>query len=50
MEWAVLIGRQLLAEDVDWGLVGTRMAALAGLAVVAAALAARAFASYQRSV
>jgi ABC-2 type transport system permease protein len=50
VEWAVLVGRQMLAEDVDWGLVGTRMAALAGLAVVAAALAARAFSSYQRSV
>jgi hypothetical protein len=35
---------------VDWGLVGTRVAALAALAVVAAALAARAFSSYQRSV
>jgi ABC-2 type transport system permease protein len=50
VEWAVLIGRQMLAEDVDWGLVGGRLAALAGLAVVAAALAARAFSAYQRSV
>lgn len=50
VEWTVLVGRQMLAEDVDWGLVGTRMAALAGLAVVAAALAARAFSAYQRSV
>jgi ABC-2 type transport system permease protein len=50
VEWAVLIGRQMLAEDVDWGLVGGRLAALAGLAVVAAGLAARAFSSYQRSV
>ena len=50
VEWAVLIGRQLLAEDVDWSLVGGRLAALAALAVVTAALAARAFSSYQRSV
>ncbi len=50
VEWTVLVGRQMLAEDVDWGLVGSRLAALAGLAVVAAALAARAFSAYQRSV
>ncbi|HEV7655994.1 MAG TPA: ABC transporter permease [Mycobacteriales bacterium] len=50
VDWAVVIGRQALAQDVDWGLVGTRLAALAALAVVAAALAARAFSSYQRSV
>jgi ABC-2 type transport system permease protein len=50
VEWAVAVGRQTLSADVDWGLVGTRLAALAALAVVAAALAARAFSSYQRSV
>jgi ABC-2 type transport system permease protein len=50
VEWTVLVGRQLLAQDVDWGLVGSRVAALAALAVVAAALAARAFSAYQRSV
>jgi ABC-2 type transport system permease protein len=50
VEWAVAVGRQTLSPDVDWGLVGTRVAALAALAVVAAALAARAFSSYQRSV
>lgn len=50
VEWAVAVGRQALAEDVDWGLVGTRTAALAVLALVAAALSARAFTAYQRSV
>jgi ABC-2 type transport system permease protein len=50
VEWAVAVGRQTLSPDVDWGLVGIRVAALAVLAVVAAALAARAFSSYQRSV
>jgi ABC-2 type transport system permease protein len=50
VEWSVAVGRQTLSPDVDWGLVGTRVAALAALAVVAAALAARAFSSYQRSV
>jgi ABC-2 type transport system permease protein len=50
VEWAVAVGRQTLSTDVDWGVVGTRFAALAALAVVAAALAARAFSSYQRSV
>ena len=50
VEWSVAVGRQTLSPDVDWGLVGSRVAALAALAVVAAALAARAFSSYQRSV
>lgn len=50
VEWAVAVGRQTLADDVDWGLVATRTAALAALAVTGAALAARAFRSYQRSV
>jgi ABC-2 type transport system permease protein len=50
VEWTVAVGRQTLSTDVDWGVVGTRFAALAALAVVAAALAARAFSSYQRSV
>ena len=50
VEWAVVVGRQTLSEDVDWALVWTRTGALAGLAVLAAALAARSFTAYQRSV
>jgi ABC-2 type transport system permease protein len=50
VDWAVVIGRQTLSADVDWGVVGPRFAGLAALAVVAGALAARSFASYQRSV
>ena len=47
---AVVIGRQTLSADVDWSVVGPRFGGLAALAVVAGALAARSFASYQRSV
>jgi ABC-2 type transport system permease protein len=50
VQWAVTVGRQTLEPDVDWSVVGVRAAALAVLAVAGAALAARAFRSYQRSV
>ena len=50
VDWAVVIGRQTLSADVDWSLVGPRFAGLAVLAVVAGALAASSFSSYQRSV
>jgi ABC-2 type transport system permease protein len=50
VDWAVVIGRQTLSADVDWSVVGPRFGGLAVLAVVAGALAARSFASYQRSV
>ena len=50
MDWAVVIGRQTLSADVDWSVVGPRFGGLVALAVVAGALAARSFASYQRSV
>jgi ABC-2 type transport system permease protein len=50
VNWAVEVGRQMLAADVDWGIVGTRAAALAALAVAAGWLSSRAFRSYQRSV
>ncbi|HEX6755397.1 MAG TPA: ABC transporter permease [Mycobacteriales bacterium] len=49
VNWAVEVGRQMLATDVDWGLVGTRSAALAALAVLAGRLSSRAFATYQKS-
>jgi ABC-2 type transport system permease protein len=50
VNWAVEVGRQMLATDVDWGIVGSRAAALAALALAAAWLSSRAFRSYQRSV
>jgi ABC-2 type transport system permease protein len=50
VNWAVEVGRQLLATDVDWGLVGSRAAALAALAGVAGWASSRAFRSYQRAV
>jgi ABC-2 type transport system permease protein len=50
VDWAVVIGRQALSADVDWGVVAPRIGGLAALAVAAGALAARSFASYQRSV
>jgi ABC-2 type transport system permease protein len=50
VNWAVTVGRQALAEDVDWGLVGIRLGWLAVLALVVGYLSTRAFRSYQRSV
>lgn len=51
LQWAVVAGREALtSEDVDWGLVGTRLALLAGLLVVCFVIATRAFRAYQRSV
>jgi ABC-2 type transport system permease protein len=50
VNWAVEVGRQMLSTDVDWGIVGTRAAALAALAIVAGWGSTRAFASYQKSV
>lgn len=50
VNWAVEVGREMLAADVDWALVGTRAAALAALAVVAGWASSRAFAAYQKSV
>ena len=49
MDWAVVVSRQALSAAPDWSLVWPRLAALAGLAVVMAWLATRAFAAYQRS-
>ena len=50
VEWVVLIGRQTLVEDVDWGVVLSRGGGLLALALVAGWLSARAFRAYQRSV
>jgi ABC-2 type transport system permease protein len=50
VNWAVVAGREALGSDVDWGLVGSRLGLLAGFALACAALAARAFRAYQRSI
>lgn len=50
LNWSVQIGRSVLSDDVDWGLVLSRMGLLALVTVVAAWLATRAFHTYQRSV
>ena len=49
MDWAVVVSRQALSASPDWGAVWPRLGALAGLALVMAWLATRAFAAYQRS-
>jgi ABC-2 type transport system permease protein len=50
VDWAVVASRQALSAGTDWGAVLPRLALLALLAAVMAALATRAFGSYQRTV
>jgi ABC-2 type transport system permease protein len=50
VNWTVTAGREALAADVDWGLVGIRLGWLAILALVVGWLSTRAFRAYQRSV
>lgn len=50
VNWAVEAARSAAMERTDWGLVGERVALLAGLALVAAYLTSRAFTRYQRSL
>jgi ABC-2 type transport system permease protein len=50
VNWAVDAGRSAVAANPDWSLIGVRAAGLALLAVVASALATRAFRSYQAAV
>jgi ABC-2 type transport system permease protein len=51
LEWAVVAGREALtSDDVDWGVVGVRLALLLALLVDCFAIATRAFRAYQRSV
>ena len=50
VNWAVEAGRSAVLPGTDWGMVGTRVALLAGLFVVCVALSTRAFRAYQRSV
>jgi ABC-2 type transport system permease protein len=51
LEWAVVAGREALtSDDVDWGLIGSRLGLLLALLVVCFTIATRAFRAYQRSV
>jgi ABC-2 type transport system permease protein len=50
VDWAVVAARESLQAGTDWGVVGLRLGLLAGLAVLMAGLATRAFAAYQRSL
>jgi ABC-2 type transport system permease protein len=50
VNWAAEAGRSASTQELDWGLVGTRVGLLAVLLVVSAALATRAFNAYQRSI
>jgi len=50
VDWVVVVSRQALSGSPDWGAVAPRLAALAGLALVMAWLATRAFSAYQKSV
>jgi len=50
VDWAVVASREALEAATDWGAVWPRLGMLAVLATVMAALATRAFGSYQRSM
>lgn len=50
VNWAVVAARAAAMQKTDWGVVGTHVALLAGLAIVAGLVASRAFARYQRSL
>jgi ABC-2 type transport system permease protein len=50
VNWAVQAGRSAATERADWNLVATRVGLLAGLLLVCAWFATRAFRAYQRSV
>jgi len=50
VNWAVEAGRSAAMQKIDWSVVGTRIGLLAGLALICAALATRAFTRYQRQL
>jgi ABC-2 type transport system permease protein len=50
VNWAVEAGRSAAGQQADWGLVATRIGLLAGLAVICAVFATRAFTHYQRTL
>jgi len=50
VNWAAEAARGAAMQKIDWGLVGSRIALLAALAVLCGMFATRAFAKYQRSL
>jgi ABC-2 type transport system permease protein len=50
VDWAIEAGRSAVAADPDWSLIAGNVALLTALLVVCAALATRAFRSYQANV
>jgi len=50
VDWAVVAARSAAMQKINWGVVASRIGLLAALLLVAAALTARAFAGYQRSL
>jgi ABC-2 type transport system permease protein len=50
VNWAVQAGRSAAMQQIDWGLVASRLGLLASLAVVCAAFASWAFTRYERSL
>jgi ABC-2 type transport system permease protein len=50
VNWAVVAARAAAMQKTDWGVVGTHVALLAALAVLAGLVASSAFARYQRSL
>jgi len=50
VNWAVQAGRAAMSANTDWGFVLAHVGYLSAFAVLAAALATRAFRTYQRSV
>jgi ABC-2 type transport system permease protein len=50
VDWAAVAARNATTEAFDWGVVAGRVGLLAGLLVVAAWFATRAFGTYQRRI
>jgi ABC-2 type transport system permease protein len=50
VNWAVEAGRSAAMQQIDWGLVASRVGLLAALTLACGFLATRAFTSYQRSL
>ena len=50
VNWAVVAARSAAMQQISWGTVGLRLGLLSALVLLCAALATRAFGSYQRSL
>jgi ABC-2 type transport system permease protein len=50
VNWAAEAGRSAVATNADWGFIASRVGFLAGLLIVSAVFATRAFNAYQRSL